>query len=106
MNTTAGLALVDWLIIILYAASTIFLGWYYGRKQKSTKDYELEKAIARLPDSYREVVLLRFYANLSCSQIAENLEMPIGTVTKQLSRAYAKLRQLLEKQKNEERRLT
>ena len=58
-------------------------------------DWELEKAIAELSDSYREIVLLRFYANQSCSQIAEQLNMPIGTITKQLSRAYAKLRQLL-----------
>ena len=58
-------------------------------------DAELEKAIAKLPDSYREIVLLRFYGNWSCSQIAERLNMPIGTVTKQLSRAYVKLKQLL-----------
>jgi RNA polymerase sigma factor (sigma-70 family) len=62
-------------------------------------DVELEKAIAELPDSYREIVLLRFYANQSCSQIAEQLNVPIGTVTKQLSRAYAKLRQYLSDEK-------
>ena len=62
-------------------------------------DVELEKAIADLPDSYREIVFLRFYANQSCSQIAEQLNMPIGTITKQLSRAYAKLRQLLNSRK-------
>ena len=62
-------------------------------------DVELERAIAGLPDSYRKVILLRFYGNQSCSQIAEKLDMPIGTVTKQLSRAYAKLRQLLSDKK-------
>lgn len=62
-------------------------------------DVELEKAIAELPDSYREIVFLRFYANQSCSQIAEQLNVPIGTITKQLSRAYAKLRQLLNSRK-------
>ena len=67
--------------------------------EEEKADYELEKAIAELPDSYREIVLLRFYANQSCSQIAENLDMPIGTVTKQLSRAYAKLRQSLSNKK-------
>lgn len=69
------------------------------QKQKETKDYELEQAIAELPDSCREIVLLRFYASRSCSQIAEQLNTPIGTVTKQLSRAYAKLRQLLSDRK-------
>lgn len=66
-------------------------------------DVELEKAIVELPDSYREIVLLRFYAGQSCSQIAEQLNMPIGTVTKQLSRAYAKLRQLLSDEKEVQR---
>ena len=69
------------------------------QKQKEAKDYELQRAIAMLPDSYREIVLLRFYASRSCSEIAEQLNMPIGTVTKQLSRAYAKLRQLLSDRK-------
>ena len=62
-------------------------------------DWELEKAIAVLSDSYREIVLLKFYAGRSCLQIAEQLNMPVGTVTKQLSRAYAKLRQLLSDKK-------
>jgi RNA polymerase sigma-70 factor (ECF subfamily) len=55
-------------------------------------DLRLEKAIAQLPDSYREIILLRFYADLSCLEIAGKLDMPIGTVTKTLSRAYVKLR--------------
>jgi RNA polymerase sigma-70 factor (ECF subfamily) len=66
-------------------------------------DWELEKAIAVLPEAYREIVLLRFYAGRSCLQIAEQLEMPVGTVTKQLSRAYAKLRQFLSDEKEVQR---
>lgn len=62
-------------------------------------DVELEEAIAKLPDPYKRIILLRFYGGRSCSQIAEQLDMPIGTVTKQLSRAYAKLRQLLSGEK-------
>lgn len=58
-------------------------------------DVELEKAIAKLPDTYREIIFLKFYVNKSCSQISEQLNMPLGTVTKQLSRAYAQLRQIL-----------
>ena len=73
-----------------------------SREQKSTDDFELQRAFAKLPDSHREIILLRFYANQSCQQIAANLNMPLGTVTKTLSRAYVELRQLLEKQKNEE----
>lgn len=67
-----------------------------SREQKTTDDFELQRAFAELPDSYREMILLRFYANQSCQQIAENLNMPIGTVTKTLSRAYSQLRELLQ----------
>lgn len=58
-------------------------------------DWELERAIAKLPDSYREIIFLKFHAGQSCSQIAAKLDMPVGTVTKTLSRAYTKLRQAL-----------
>ena len=35
----AGLAWIDWLIIAVYACSTIVLGWYYSRQQKNAKEY-------------------------------------------------------------------
>ena len=35
----AGLQSIDWIIIAFYAAGTIGLGWYYGRRQTSTQEY-------------------------------------------------------------------
>jgi len=61
-----------------------------------SQDYGLEAAIAELPESYRRVVLLRYYGGRSCSQVAEQLDMPLGTITKTLSRAYAMLRESLQ----------
>lgn len=58
-------------------------------------DYPLEEALATLPESYRQVLLLRYYEGLSCQEIAARLALPLGTVTKTLSRAYALLRQQL-----------
>jgi RNA polymerase sigma-70 factor, ECF subfamily len=60
------------------------------------EDYPLEQAIAALPENYRLVILLRYYESLSCQEVATQLDMPLGTVTKTLSRAYALLRQELE----------
>ena len=34
-----GLQILDWILIGLYACTTIAIGWYFGRKQTSTKDY-------------------------------------------------------------------
>jgi len=57
--------------------------------------YPLEEAIAALPESQRQVILLRYYERLSCQEVATRLGVPLGTVTKTLSRAYALLRQEL-----------
>jgi len=67
-----------------------------------SQDYALESAIAELPEAYRQVILLRYYGGHSCGQIAEQLDMPLGTVTKTLSRAYAMLRESLQQQKQAE----
>jgi RNA polymerase sigma-70 factor (ECF subfamily) len=58
-------------------------------------DVGIEQAVAALPPPYRRVILLRYYGGCSCSDIAEQLDVPLGTVTKQLSRAYSMLRQSL-----------
>jgi len=63
-----------------------------------SQDYALETAIAELPEAYRKIILLRYYGGHSCNQIAEQLDMPLGTVTKTLSRAYAMLRDALRQQ--------
>lgn len=64
-------------------------------KSDPDDDIEVSLAVARLPEPYREVVLLRFYGGRSCAQISEDLDVPLGTVTKRLSRAYTLLRELL-----------
>lgn len=59
-------------------------------------EYPLEEAIAALPENYRRVIVLRYYEGLSCQEVGTQLGMPLGTVTKTLSRAYALLRQELQ----------
>jgi RNA polymerase sigma-70 factor (ECF subfamily) len=61
-----------------------------------SEDYDLEAVVAGLPEAYRTVILLRYYGGRSCRQIAEQLDMPLGTVTVTLSRAYALLRKALQ----------
>ena len=34
-----GLTLIDWLIVVVYASSTIGLGYYFSRRQRSTSEY-------------------------------------------------------------------
>jgi len=37
--TASGLAVIDWIIVVIYALSTLYLGWWFGRKQKDTSEY-------------------------------------------------------------------
>jgi SSS family solute:Na+ symporter len=39
----SGLVWVDWLVIVLYAAGTIALGWYFSRRQGNTHEYFIGK---------------------------------------------------------------
>jgi RNA polymerase sigma factor (sigma-70 family) len=48
--------------------------------------------VAQLPDSLREVLVLREFGDLSYAQIAAALELPVGTVMSRLSRARDSLR--------------
>lgn len=52
----------------------------------------LQAALNALPDDYREPVILFYLEDLSYRQIAETLDVPLGTVMSRLSRAKAGLR--------------
>ena len=55
----------------------------------------LGQALAELPDEFRVVVLMFYFEDLSYKEIAEQLELPIGTVMSRLSRAKTHLRRRL-----------
>jgi len=67
------------------------------------QDYPVEEAIAALPENNRQVILLRYYEGLSCQEVAIRLNIPLGTVTKTLSRAYELHRQELKACEHAER---
>jgi RNA polymerase sigma-70 factor (ECF subfamily) len=56
---------------------------------------QLLAALAELPVSYREVVVLRELEGLSYAEIARAVEAPVGTVMSRLSRGRAELRAAL-----------
>jgi RNA polymerase sigma-70 factor (ECF subfamily) len=56
----------------------------------------LQLALSELPDEFRIVVLMFYFEELSYKEIAEQLELPIGTVMSRLSRGKAHLRRRLE----------
>jgi RNA polymerase sigma-70 factor (sigma-E family) len=53
----------------------------------------LERILGRLPARQRAAVVLRYYEDLSETEIAETLGVSVGTVKSTVSRAMAKLRE-------------
>ena len=60
-----------------------------------TLDHEVEKALASLPEEYRVAVVLSDIEGLSYQQIAEALDIPVGTVRSRLARGRALLKTTL-----------
>src|SRR6266850_2697267 len=56
----------------------------------------LEKAIARLPSHYRLLIAAHYLQGVRYEDLAEALELPLGTVKTQLYRAKQQLRRTLE----------
>jgi RNA polymerase sigma-70 factor, ECF subfamily len=56
---------------------------------------QLQAAINELPDEFKFVVLMFYFEDYSYREIAERLELPIGTVMSRLSRAKGHLRRRL-----------
>lgn len=54
-------------------------------------------AVMKLPESERQVIMLRYFGGNSVNYIADILGRSVGTVTKQLSRAHRHLRNILER---------
>lgn len=60
------------------------------------RDEDILQALSKLPLEYREVVLMADVEDFSYKEVAESLEIPLGTVMSRLSRGRRLLRQGLE----------
>ena len=58
-------------------------------------DLDLARALAALPEGLRQVIELAVYQELPYAEVAEILDIPVGTVKSRMFNALAKLRALL-----------
>jgi len=65
--------------------------------QLNEEKQALLAAVVKLPESERQVVMLRYFSGHSVRDVAAILDRSVGTVTKQLSRAHKRLRNILER---------
>lgn len=56
---------------------------------------EVKRAIQKLPDSFKDAVLLRDVQGLDYEEISEILETPLGTVKSRINRGRARLAKML-----------
>lgn len=75
------------------AASTAARDRQFGDLE--VKD-RLEKAIAKLPANYRLLIAAHYLEGVQYEDLAEAMQMPLGTVKTQLHRAKQQLRRILE----------
>lgn len=59
------------------------------------RDHELHRALARLSERERSVIVLRFGGGLEYSEISETLGIPVGTAKSRVFKAVVKLRRFL-----------
>jgi len=59
----------------------------------------LQRLVARLPERSRMIVILRYQEDLEPAEIAEMLDIPLGTVKSNLHRSLALLRARLERER-------
>jgi RNA polymerase sigma-70 factor (ECF subfamily) len=115
INTYKGGSFESWLFRV---ASNIFHDYLRGKqRQKKALDFrkgeveseiteskksdgeqidKLQIQLARLDEDTRELIMLRFYSELSFKEIAEMRSEPIGTTLAKLHRGLRKLRECME----------
>jgi RNA polymerase sigma-70 factor, ECF subfamily len=64
-------------------------------EMEEDEERQVVETLAQLPPRQREVVLLRYYHEMSPTEIAEVLKIPIGTVKSRLSIGLRQLRGLM-----------
>ena len=65
------------------------------RMEGAEAEKKLRAAIELLPDNQKEILLLRYYANLRFVEIAQMLGCPLNTALGRMHKAMIRLRQLL-----------
>ena len=68
-----------------------------GNGQLDSRKQQLLEAVLQLPKSEKQVVMLRYFGGRSVKDVADIAGRSVSTVTKQLSRAHSRLRNILSK---------
>lgn len=65
--------------------------------QRSEQQLQLEQYLSQLDENYRVALELRYLGEKSYSEIAETMDLPLGTVKTNIHRAKAELKRIMSK---------
>ena len=77
----------------IYESSSGTLPLEEAQSQEQQK--QLQKALSLLPVEQREILIMSFFEGLSRTQIAEKLNLPVGTVKSRVRLAFVRLKRIL-----------
>lgn len=63
--------------------------------ERNAREESIRNAIRQLPDYQQAMLVMYHVENLSYEEMAESLDLPLGTVKSRLNRARLSLRELL-----------
>jgi RNA polymerase sigma-70 factor (ECF subfamily) len=67
-----------------------------ARLEEQEQAAKLKRAIERLPESQRQVVMMRYYGNMKFVDIAQALGCPLNTALGRMHKAMLKLKEMME----------
>lgn len=66
-----------------------------GSDLNSDMDYHLQNALSKISDDEKQIILMRYYSDVSFKEIAELRNEPIGTTLSKMHRSLKKLKDLI-----------
>lgn len=82
----------------VYPESLDHMASHERNGQLDEKNQHLLETVQKLPETERQVIMLRYFGPYSVEDLAALLNRSVGTVTKQLSRAHRRLKSKLQEQ--------
>ena len=75
--------------------------FYHKSTTLGNEDWLIWEMVARLPEHYAQVLILKYAADMKQTEVAEALGIPVGTVKSRLHHALSKLRNVMKERDGE-----
>lgn len=92
INTSIDYAKNNWKVFYLFTNALMYSSDFMNRGLNKDEKIDLYSAIDTLKENYKTVIILKYFNGLTLNEIAELLDVPLGTVKTNLHKALAALR--------------